>query len=100
MTAWGWSGPNLVSRAVSADVERAHPDRHVEDLSRTRLIVSRSHAGGVHDVAERVFGKEANVTAAGGAGFKAWEVRKVKVFLMNVIRGALFNELLFLGSVF
>ena len=41
MTAWGWSGPNLVSRAVAADVERAHPDRHVEDLSKTRLIVSR-----------------------------------------------------------
>ena len=41
VTAWGWSGPNLVSRAVAADVERAHPDRHVEDLSKTRLIVSR-----------------------------------------------------------
>ena len=40
----------------------------------SRIIVSRSHAGKVHDVAADVFGTEVTVTPAGGAGFKAWEV--------------------------
>ena len=42
--------------------------------SQSRIIVSRSHAGKVHDVAAEAFGKEVKVTKAGGAGFKAWEV--------------------------
>ena len=43
-------------------------------MSKSRLIVSRSHAGGIHDVAAKNFGEDVKVTAAGGAGFKSWEV--------------------------
>ena len=46
------------------------------DLKRARIIVSRSHAGSVGEVARRAFGEGAVVTPAGGAGFKAWEVMK------------------------
>lgn len=38
--------------------------------------MSRSHAGTVHEIAEDKFGPKANVTPAGGAGFKSWEVIK------------------------
>ena len=43
-------------------------------LFQSKIIVSRSHAGKVHDVAADVFGSDVTVTGAGGAGFKAWEV--------------------------
>ena len=36
--------------------------------------MSRSHSGDVRTVAEGAFGKEVQITPAGGAGFKAWEV--------------------------
>ena len=38
--------------------------------------MSRSHAGKVHDVAKSAFGENVQITPAGGAGFKAWEVAK------------------------
>ena len=40
----------------------------------SRIIVSRSHAGEVYNVAADAFGKAVNVTPAGGAGYKSWEV--------------------------
>jgi len=82
-TAWGWVGPNLVSKVVQREQEalrarlggqeNVHKDR---DLSATKIIVSRSHKGSVHQVAERAFGRDAKVEGAGGAGYKAWEVAK------------------------
>ena len=33
-------------------------------------ILSRSHAGKVHDVAKAAFGENVQITPAGGAGFK------------------------------
>jgi len=78
-TAWGWSGPGFVSSDVSEDI-KAHfgtSDYHKhQDLSKAKIIVSRSHAGKVKDVAHAAFGAAVNVTPAGGAGFKAWEVAK------------------------
>ena len=74
-TAWGWAGPNYVSKVVREDVEKNHPNDH-RDLGTSRIIVSRSHAGTVHDVAEKAFGPKSVVTPAGGAGFKSWEVIK------------------------
>jgi inositol monophosphatase 3 len=75
LTAWGWVGPNFVSRIVEKDVRNNHAKEH-HDVALSRLIVSRSHAGSVHDVAEAAFGSKATVTPAGGAGFKSWEVMK------------------------
>eukprot|EP00095_Tigriopus_kingsejongensis_P000748 maker-scaffold273_size229271-snap-gene-1.26 protein:Tk00748 transcript:maker-scaffold273_size229271-snap-gene-1.26-mRNA-1 annotation:"inositol monophosphatase 3" len=75
VTAWGWAGPNYVSRVVQEDVKNNNPSAH-RDLSQSRIIVSRSHAGSVHDVAETAFGKDAKVEPAGGAGYKSWEVIK------------------------
>jgi len=85
-TAWAWSGANLsgggknyFSEAVKKEVELLQNkegsdiNKH-KDVSKSRIIVSRSHAGKVHDVAADVFGTEVTVTPAGGAGFKAWEV--------------------------
>jgi inositol monophosphatase 3 len=76
--AWGWAGPDHVSPAVTRDVEgnRSPKDNSSKDLSKSRIIVSRSHAGKVHDVAEKAFGPAAEVTPAGGAGYKSWEVVK------------------------
>ena len=73
VTAWGWHGPNYVSPAVKNDVAHSKPN---SDLSKSRIIVSRSHAGKVHDVAEDAFGSQSEVTPAGGAGYKSWEVVK------------------------
>ena len=47
---------------------------HQSDLSHTRIIVSRSHAGDVRKTAQEAFGEEAKVTPAGGAGFKVYLV--------------------------
>ena len=63
-----------MSKVVRSDFEK-NGGRH-PDLAKSRLIVSRSHAGEVHNVTERVFGSGATVTPAGGAGYKAWEVVK------------------------
>jgi inositol monophosphatase 3 len=70
VTAWGWVGPNIISHALRQNLE----DSSRVELSKSRLIVSRSHAGGVHDVAGKLFGPEVQVTPAGGAGYKSWEV--------------------------
>jgi len=78
-TAWGWAGPNFVSQDVSDDI-KAHfgtsDYRKHQDLSKANIIVSRSHAGHVKEVAQAAFGADVKVTPAGGAGFKAWEVAK------------------------
>ena len=81
VTAWAWAGPNYVSKAVQKEQEelaaKSGGDVHQhKDLSQTRIIVSRSHKGSVHEVAESAFGKAAKVEGAGGAGYKAWEVAK------------------------
>ena len=44
-----------MSKVVSRDVEHNHPEAH-RDLATSRIIVSRSHAGKVHDVAAEVQG--------------------------------------------
>ena len=78
-TAWGWAGPNFVSQDVSQDIQEhfGTSDYHQhQDLAKAKIIVSRSHAGKVYDVAKEAFGQKVNVTPAGGAGFKAWEVAK------------------------
>ena len=79
LTAWGWArgarrDANFVSKVVKADFEKNVG--RAPDLAKSRLIVSRSHAGAVHNVTEKVFGNEATVTPAGGAGYKSWEVVK------------------------
>lgn len=77
-TAWGWNylDHSFVSTTVEQDVNEGKNRGERENEDHHRIIVSRSHAGEVHDVAERAFGINANVTPAGGAGFKSWEVIK------------------------
>lgn len=75
VTAWGWAGPNYVSRSVASDVKKSK-EAPPPDITQSRIIVSRSHAGSVHDVAAKAFGANSVVTPAGGAGYKAWEVVK------------------------
>ncbi len=102
VSAWAWAGPkSFIGETLASDLEwqATHKKRdlvcthyqHYLDLKQqlrriminiflsldqahSRLIVSRSHAGKVHDVAEEAFGPNAKVTPAGGAGFKSWEV--------------------------
>lgn len=57
ITAWGWVGPNLISDALRQNLE----DSSRVDLEKSRLIVSRSHAGSVHDVAAKLFGPDVQV---------------------------------------
>ena len=44
---------NFVSKVVKRDFER-NVGRPAPDLAKSRLIVSRSHAGAVHNVTEKV----------------------------------------------
>ena len=57
ITAWGWVGPNLISDALRENLE----DSSRVELDKSRLIVSRSHAGSIHDVAAKLFGSEVQV---------------------------------------
>ena len=57
ITAWGWVGPNLISEALRQNLE----DSSRVELEKSRLIVSRSHAGSIHDVAAKLFGSEVQV---------------------------------------
>ena len=45
-----------------------------DDLSKSRIIVSRSHAGEVNKTAQAALGAGIRVTPAGGAGYKSLEV--------------------------
>jgi len=73
-TAWGWAGQNVLSKSVEEDA--ANNQKAETDLSKARIIVSRSHTGDVKEVAEKTFGAGITVTPAGGAGYKALEVIK------------------------
>ena len=73
-TAWGWAGQNVLSKSVEADAAK-NKDGNT-DLSKARIIVSRSHTGDVKEVAEKVLGSGITVTPAGGAGYKSLEVIK------------------------
>jgi len=83
VTAWAWAGPNYLSKHVQEEqaklkeklgTSNVHGDQ--KDLSHTRIIVSRSHAGDVNRTAMAAFGTGARVEGAGGAGYKAWEVSR------------------------
>jgi inositol monophosphatase 3 len=73
-TAWGWAGPDFKSRSIIKD-SAANTQSSI-DISKSRIIVSRSHAGEVNSTAQTALGPEISVTPAGGAGFKTWEVIK------------------------
>lgn len=64
-SVWGWVG-----HGVSPNL---HPASLV-DIDKPVIIVSRSHSGKVKDVSVAAFGKEVEVTSAGGAGFKTLQV--------------------------
>jgi len=74
VTAWGWAGPNYKSRTVEEDSKANLASE--PNLSTSRIIVSRSHAGEVNGTARAALGEGITVTPAGGAGYKAWEVIK------------------------
>jgi len=81
VTAWAWAGPNHVSKVVKDEQAKLKAKlgdvhAHQDDLSHTRIIVSRSHAGDVNATARAAFGASVRVEGAGGAGYKAWEVAK------------------------
>jgi len=57
-TYWAW-----VKHGTNVDV---FPNENIDDA----IIVSRSHAGSVSDVARQAFGDGATVIPAGGAGYK------------------------------
>lgn len=65
-TTWSWLG-----KAKSADLQNSKTADPSQPLS---IIVSRSHAGKVEEVAKKAFGPETKVFPAGGAGYKVLEV--------------------------
>ena len=73
-TAWGWADQKVLSKSV--EEAAANNKNGVIDLSKARIIVSRSHSGKVEEEAKRVLGSEIKVTPAGGAGYKSLEVIK------------------------
>jgi len=74
-TAWGWTGEDVVSKTVQDDFNTGKM-RIREDVSKARIIVSRSHPGTVKEKLEDAMGAGINITNAGGAGYKSWEVIK------------------------
>jgi len=75
-TAWAWAGTQFKSRSIEKD--SANNDKSSLDISKSRIIVSRSHAGEVNSTAQSALGSGISVTPAGGAGYKTWEVIKGK----------------------
>jgi len=72
VTAWAWAGNvNKVGKAVGQKEGEGSVD-----LSKARIIVSRSHSGEVNSTAQAALGTGIKVTPAGGAGYKTWEVVK------------------------
>ncbi|XP_057312205.1 inositol monophosphatase 3-like [Hydractinia symbiolongicarpus] len=67
-TIWAWVGHG---RSDVPDYQTSVKDVHTNDM---RIIVSRSHAGAVSQIAKKSFGESAQVIAAGGAGYKALKV--------------------------
>ncbi|XP_068208987.1 Golgi-resident adenosine 3',5'-bisphosphate 3'-phosphatase isoform X2 [Palaemon carinicauda] len=67
-TAWGWAGKG-VSPKLRVTKDQGGPK---DDIA--HIIVSRSHAGDVKDVALKAFGENTVVIPAGGAGFKTLAV--------------------------
>ena len=62
LSAWAWVGYGHSDNLVKTDeLIRKEGDPH-------RIIVSRSHAGAVNEVANLAFNKNVKVTPAGGAG--------------------------------
>jgi len=72
-TAWGWVGEG-VSRTVQEDIAANKDEKR--GVGEAKIIVSRSHPGPVKANLEAALGKGIEITNAGGAGFKAWEVVK------------------------
>ncbi|GFQ74912.1 inositol monophosphatase 3 [Trichonephila clavata] len=67
-TVWGWVGKGVSDPALNLELKK-----HDWNQSPT-IIVSRSHAGKVKEVARAAFGAETQVVSAGGAGYKALQV--------------------------
>ncbi|KAJ1529651.1 hypothetical protein ONE63_006414 [Megalurothrips usitatus] len=65
-TTWAWLG-----KAMSADLKHL---KEVDSSQSLSILVSRSHAGKVEEVAKKSFGPEIKVIPAGGAGYKVLEV--------------------------
>jgi len=74
VTAWGWAGEDQVSTTVQDDFAKGKSNS--KDIDKARIIVSRSHPGEVRKKLEENMGAGINITNAGGAGFKTWEVIK------------------------
>uniref|UniRef100_A0A6E8V3U2 Putative inositol monophosphatase 3 n=1 Tax=Anopheles coluzzii TaxID=1518534 RepID=A0A6E8V3U2_ANOCL len=65
-TTWAWRGKALSESLVNL--------KHDADVKHPTIIVSRSHAGAVKEQSKQIFGENAQVITAGGAGFKVLQV--------------------------
>uniref|UniRef100_A0A182MC89 Putative inositol monophosphatase 3 n=1 Tax=Anopheles culicifacies TaxID=139723 RepID=A0A182MC89_9DIPT len=65
-TTWAWR-----DRALSESLANL---KHDADVKHPTIIVSRSHAGAVKEQSKQIFGENAQVISAGGAGFKVLQV--------------------------
>lgn len=70
-TTWAWVGKG---HAAHLKVIPHNP----EAVKSPRIIVSRSHAGEVEEVAKETFGAETKVIPAGGAGYKVMQLLEDK----------------------
>ncbi|ETN64182.1 myo inositol monophosphatase [Anopheles darlingi] len=65
-TTWAWRDRALSEALVNV--------KHEADVKHPTIIVSRSHAGAVKEQSKQIFGENAQVITAGGAGFKVLQV--------------------------
>ncbi|XP_055942345.1 putative inositol monophosphatase 3 [Argiope bruennichi] len=71
-TIWGWTGKGISDPSLTANIKQLDWNQS------PTIIVSRSHAGKVKEVARAAFGPETKVVSAGGAGYKSLQVAQGK----------------------
>lgn len=72
VTVWGWDGKGTSSSKLSSSAKVRNSNKPLS------IIVSRSHAGKVKEVARAAFGPKTEVVPAGGAGYKSLQVAEGK----------------------
>lgn len=80
LSVWGWDGKGTSSSKLSSSTKKRDPSKPFS------IIVSRSHAGKVKEVARAAFGPKTEVLPAGGAGEIVFLLKEFFLLLLEANR--------------
>lgn len=80
LSVWGWDGKGTSSSKLSSSTKKRDPSKPFT------IIVSRSHAGKVKEVARAAFGPKTEVLPAGGAGEIVFLLKDILIIIIIIIR--------------